>query len=94
MSGHTAHSGTRHPHTGAKVQRLAAEVESHIIAHRRALHAIPETGFEERCTAAYVAETLSGLGLPVRTGIAATAIRLFLNEIHRQRGTMPTERAI
>jgi acetyl esterase/lipase len=29
-----------------------------------------------------------------RTGIAATAIRLFLNEIHRQRGTMPTERAI
>lgn len=79
MSGHTAHSGTRHPHTGAKVQRLAAEVESHIIAHRRALHAIPETGFEERCTAAYVAETLSGLGLPVRTGIATTGVTALLD---------------
>ncbi len=79
MSGHTAHSGTRHPDTGAKVQRLAAEVESHIIAHRRALHAIPETGFEERCTAAYVAETLSGLGLPVRTGIAATGVTALLD---------------
>ncbi|WCB46050.1 M20 family metallopeptidase [Nitratidesulfovibrio vulgaris] len=79
MSGHTAHSGTRHPHTGATVQRLAAEVESHIIAHRRALHAIPETGFEERCTAAYVAETLSGLGLPVRTGIATTGVTALLD---------------
>ncbi|HBW16131.1 MAG TPA: amidohydrolase [Desulfovibrio sp.] len=79
MSGHTAHSGTRHPHTGAKVQRLAAEVESHIIAHRRALHAIPETGFEERCTAAYVTETLSGLGLPVRTGIATTGVTALLD---------------
>jgi len=79
LSGHTAHSGTRHPHTGAKVQRLAAEVESHIIAHRRALHAIPETGFEERCTAAYVTETLSGLGLPVRTGIATTGVTALLD---------------
>jgi len=79
LSGHTAHSGTRHPHTGATVQRLAAEVESHIIAHRRALHAIPETGFEERCTAAYVAETLSGLGLPVRTGIATTGVTALLD---------------
>lgn len=79
MSGHTAHSGTRHPHTGATVQRLAAEVESHIIAHRRALHAIPETGFEERCTAAYVTETLSGLGLPVRTGIATTGVTALLD---------------
>jgi len=79
LSGHTAHSGTRHPHTGATVQRLAAEVESHIIAHRRALHAIPETGFEERCTAAYVTETLSGLGLPVRTGIATTGVTALLD---------------
>ncbi|ABM27701.1 amidohydrolase [Nitratidesulfovibrio vulgaris DP4] len=61
------------------MQRLAAEVESHIIAHRRALHAIPETGFEERCTAAYVAETLSGLGLPVRTGIATTGVTALLD---------------
>jgi amidohydrolase len=61
------------------VQRLAAEVESHIIAHRRALHAIPETGFEERCTAAYVTETLSGLGLPVRTGIATTGVTALLD---------------
>lgn len=29
-----------------------------------------------------------------RTGIAATGIRLFLNEIHRQRGCVPSEQAI
>ncbi len=48
-------------------------VEKHmeqVIAARRDLHRIPETGFTEEKTSAYVAEKLQGLGLEVRTGVA------------------------
>jgi amidohydrolase len=48
------------------VQNLKAQV----IATRRDLHRIPETGFNEVKTSAYVAERLKDLGLEVRTGIA------------------------
>jgi len=43
-------------------------------AWRRDLHAHPEFGFEEHRTAAFVAETLRGLGLEVATGIGGTGV--------------------
>jgi amidohydrolase len=45
-----------------------------VIAHRRHLHRIPETGFKEAKTAVYVAEQLTRLGLEVHTGIAGTGV--------------------
>ncbi len=44
------------------------------IALRRTIHRRPELGFEETETAALVARTLEGLGIPHRTGIAGTGV--------------------
>jgi hippurate hydrolase len=41
---------------------------------RRHLHANPETGFEERATAAFVAERLRAFGLAVTTGVGGTGV--------------------
>ncbi|MET3183177.1 UNVERIFIED_ORG: hippurate hydrolase [Variovorax guangxiensis] len=41
---------------------------------RRALHAIPETGFEEAKTSAFVTRVLKALGLEVHTGIGGTGL--------------------
>ena len=41
---------------------------------RRALHAIPETGFEEAKTSAFVIRVLKALGLKVHTGIGGTGL--------------------
>ena len=41
---------------------------------RRHLHAHPETAFEERATAAFVAERLAQMGLEVHTGLAGTGV--------------------
>lgn len=38
------------------------------------LHAMPETGFGERRTAAFIAEELRGLGLDVMTGLGGTGV--------------------
>jgi amidohydrolase len=43
-------------------------------AWRQDLHRHPELGFEERRTAAFVAETLRGLGIEVTEGIARTGV--------------------
>ncbi len=45
-----------------------------VIAARRDLHRIPETGFNEVKTSAYVAEKLKALGLEVQTGIATHGV--------------------
>jgi amidohydrolase len=45
-----------------------------VVAHRRLLHQIPETGFKEVKTAAYVAGQLARAGLEVRAGIAGTGV--------------------
>jgi hippurate hydrolase len=50
------------------------ELERDMIAWRRHLHAIPETGFEERQTAEFVAGTLASLGLEVARGIGGTGV--------------------
>lgn len=44
------------------------------IAWRRAFHAAPELGFEERQTAQRIASLLSSFGLEVHRGLAATAV--------------------
>lgn len=41
---------------------------------RRQLHAIPETGFEEAKTSAFVTRVLKALGLEVHTGIGGTGL--------------------
>lgn len=51
-------------------ERLIAEV----VATRRDLHAHPELGFEERRTAAIVANRLANLGFDVHEGIATTGV--------------------
>ena len=45
-----------------------------VAAHRHALHRIPETGFKEVKTAAYVSAQLAAIGLEVRSGIAGTGV--------------------
>jgi len=50
------------------------ELERDMIAWRRHLHGIPETGFEERQTAEFVAGTLASLGLEVARGIGGTGV--------------------
>jgi len=50
------------------------ELERDMIAWRHHLHAIPETGFQERQTAEFVAGTLASLGLEVARGIGGTGL--------------------
>ncbi len=45
-----------------------------MVSMRRALHAMPELGFEETQTAAYIAERLTAAGLEVHTGIGETGV--------------------
>jgi hippurate hydrolase len=56
--------------TPADLLPLAAEMT----LWRRDLHAHPEMGFEERRTAAFVAECLRGWGIEVAEGIAGTGV--------------------
>ena len=58
----------------ADVDRLAGDVESRVIAHRRHLHQHPELGNRETETARYVAAELTRLGFDVRSGIAHTGV--------------------
>jgi len=52
------------------IQELARAHKELVINTRRALHRIPETGYTEKKTSAYVADYLSREGLEVQTGIA------------------------
>ncbi len=54
-------------------RRVQDEREA-IITARRELHRIPETAFDERKTAALVADRLSRMGLYVETGVAGTGV--------------------
>src|SRR5882672_11090845 len=56
------------------IDRLADQVEPHVIANRRYIHQHPELSNRETQTAAYIAEHLRALGLEVRTGIAKTGV--------------------
>lgn len=56
------------------VHALVRSLENEVVATRRDLHRIPETGFNEHKSCAYVAERLERLGLEVQTGIAGTGV--------------------
>jgi amidohydrolase len=53
--------------------RIAA-VTPDVVAWRHAIHANPELGFQERQTAAFVAEQLRSFGLEVHEGIGGTGV--------------------
>lgn len=57
-----------------KLKSIFEQYKEEIRAHRRALHQIPEPGFEEQKTAAYVAEALKAAGVEVETGVAGTGV--------------------
>ena len=57
-----------------RIRALADETFPDVVRLRRQLHRRPELAFEEHETAALVAETLRGLGLEPRTGIAGTGV--------------------
>jgi len=56
------------------LKQLISEQRLHHIDMRRDLHRIPETGFKEQKTSAYVARCLREEGLRVRTGVAQTGV--------------------
>jgi amidohydrolase len=58
----------------ASIDKLANQVEPHVIANRRYIHQHPELSNRETETAAYIAEHLRALGLEVHTGIAKTGV--------------------
>jgi amidohydrolase len=57
-----------------ELTRLVQQQKETVIATRRDLHRIPETGFNEVKTAAYAAQRMKELGLEVGTGIATTGV--------------------
>ncbi len=56
------------------IHSLTLTETARTIATRRDLHQIPETGFKEYKTSAFVAERLRNLGVEVHTGIAGTGV--------------------
>ena len=53
---------------------MTQDIKGDLIKMRRELHRIPEPGFSEEKTAAYVARYLEKCGLKVETGIAKTEV--------------------
>jgi amidohydrolase len=53
---------------------LARDMQNSIVQERRTLHTMPELGFEEVKTAAYVADKLAASGYKVRTGVGRTGV--------------------
>ena len=51
-----------------------AALTDEMTAWRRHLHTHPETAFEERATAAFVADRLESFGIKVDTGLAGTGV--------------------
>jgi amidohydrolase len=56
------------------IKHLVRSYREKVIKTRRDLHRIPELGFKEEKTSAYVADYLKQEGLPVTTGIARTGV--------------------
>ncbi len=56
------------------ISRLAIQCHHETVAWRRHLHQHPELSTKEHQTAAFVAQHLTELGIPFRTGIAGTGI--------------------
>ena len=57
-----------------ELKRIIEEFREQIVGHRRELHKIPETAYNEEKTGDYVARQLHDLGLEVQTGVARTGV--------------------
>ncbi|MGH7076625.1 MAG: M20 metallopeptidase family protein, partial [Acetobacteraceae bacterium] len=57
-----------------QIHAAAGKIAPHLITIRRDIHAHPELAFEERRTAARVAEELIRLGVAHRTGVGRTGV--------------------
>jgi amidohydrolase len=57
-----------------QIDKLADQVQPHVITYRRYLHQHPELSNREVETAKYVAEHLKQLGIDVQTGVATTGV--------------------
>ncbi len=57
-----------------QIKNLVRSYQKRVIATRRDLHRIPELGFKEEKTSAFVADCLKQEGLSVTTGIAGTGV--------------------
>lgn len=68
----------------AYFKEKAREYHSEAVKIRRYLHTIPEPCFQEKKTAAFIADYLEKCGLDVQTGIAGTGIKAVL------KGNKPT----
>src|SRR5579863_4219105 len=62
------------PIAAPTVHEAVATLNDQLVADRRHFHRHPELGFQERATAAYVAERLSKLGIEHQTGVAQTGV--------------------
>ena len=56
------------------INNRIADFQAELTAWRRDIHAHPETAFEERRTAALVAEKLASFGIEVHRGLAGTGV--------------------
>ena len=52
----------------------ANELNELLVGLRRSVHRHPELGFQERRTAALIAERLTGLGVSAQTGVGLTGV--------------------
>ena len=59
---------------GFDFKNRCQDVLQELVAHRRALHRIPEPGLKELKTAAYIRTELQRLGLEIRSGIGGTGV--------------------
>ncbi len=64
----------RLPASPFNVKREVRSLNSEVVEVRRALHRIPEVGFNEKRTSEFVTRMLEELGLYVRTGVAKTGV--------------------
>jgi len=60
----------------------ATDLYDELVRVRRDLHRHPELGFQETRTAGIVAETLTGLGLEVQSGVGQTGVVALLEGAH------------
>ena len=58
----------------AEIDRRATEVAPRVVAWRRDIHQHPELSYQEKRTAALVAEHLKSLGLEVQTGVGGNGV--------------------
>lgn len=56
------------------LDQAVADIKGELINTRKDLHRIPEVGFQEAKTSAYVADYLRKLGLEVEAGVAGTGV--------------------